>query len=94
MMADYGMITDNGSMPYVPAPSDEGFDLSHEGGEYEALQGLSRTMADLSGFHYVGPRTRHDRIELQNNHWDMQMDKFVNAYLDYQSRDSGDGMPS
>lgn len=49
MLADHGMITDDGSMPYVLAPGDEGFDLSHEGGEYEALQGLSRTMADLSG---------------------------------------------
>lgn len=42
----------------------------------------------------MDPRTRHDHIKLQNNHWDMQMDKLVNAYLDYQSRDSGDGMPS
>ena len=49
MIADNGMITYDGSMPHMPAPGDEGLDLSHEGGEYKALQGLSRTMADLSG---------------------------------------------
>ncbi|KAG0699296.1 hypothetical protein DFH29DRAFT_1002077 [Suillus ampliporus] len=49
------MISDD--IPYEPAPGDEGLDLSHKGGEYEAFEGLSHTMADLSGFHYVDPRT-------------------------------------
>ncbi|KAG1837074.1 hypothetical protein C8R48DRAFT_582763, partial [Suillus tomentosus] len=94
MIADNDMISYDDSIPWVPAPGDEGLDLSHEGGKYEALQGLSRTMADLSGFRYVDPKTRHDRIELQTSHWDMQMDWLVNAYLDYRSRDSGNGIPS
>ncbi|KAG2338068.1 hypothetical protein BDR05DRAFT_855938, partial [Suillus weaverae] len=85
------MIIDN--IPYEPALGDEGLDLSHEGGEYEAFEGLSRTLADLSGFRYVDPRTRRDRIDLQTNHWDMQMNQLVSVYLDYQSHDSGDGMP-
>ncbi|KAG2130280.1 uncharacterized protein EDB93DRAFT_1094973 [Suillus bovinus] len=88
------MISYNDSIPWVPAPGDEGLDLSHEGGKYEALQGLSHQMADLSGFCYMDPRTQHDCIELQTSHWDMQMNQLVNAYLDYRSRDSGDGMPS
>ncbi|KAG1728183.1 uncharacterized protein EDB91DRAFT_1253605 [Suillus paluster] len=47
MIIDHGIMTDN--LVYEPAPGDEGLDLSHEGGEYEAFEGLSRTMADLSG---------------------------------------------
>ncbi|KAG1781182.1 hypothetical protein EV702DRAFT_1177492 [Suillus placidus] len=86
------MITDD--IPYEPAPGDEGLDLSHEGGEYEAFEGLSRTMADLSGFRYVDPRTQCDRTDLQTNHWDMQMNELVHAYLEYRSRDSGDGIPT
>lgn len=47
MIADHGIMIDN--LVYEPAPGDKGLDLSHEGGEYEAFEGLSRTMADLSG---------------------------------------------
>ncbi|KAG1720810.1 hypothetical protein EDB19DRAFT_1646875 [Suillus lakei] len=91
MIIDHGIMIDN--LVYEPAPGDEGLDLSHKGGEYEAFEGLSHTMADLSGFHYVDSRTRHDCVELHTNEWDMQMDWLVDAYLDYWFRDSGDGMP-
>lgn len=47
MIADHGMIVDDA--PYEPPPGDEGLDISYEGGEYKAFEGLSRTMADLSG---------------------------------------------
>lgn len=43
---------------------------------------------------YVDPRTRRDRTDLQTNHWDMQMNELVHAYLEYRSRDSGDGLPT
>jgi hypothetical protein len=36
---------------------------------------------------------RRDRIELQTEHWTVQMPWLVNAYLQYRSRDSGDGFP-
>jgi hypothetical protein len=43
---------------------------------------------------YVDHRTRQDRTENQTDHWDLQLDLLVDAYLDYRSRDSGDGMPT
>lgn len=44
--------------------------------------------------HYVDPRTRQDRTENQTAQWDLQLDLLVDAYLDYRSRDSGDGWPN
>lgn len=41
----------------------------------------------------MDPRTQRDCIDLQTNHWDMQMNQLVSVYLDYRSRDSGNGMP-
>jgi hypothetical protein len=43
---------------------------------------------------YVDPRTRTDRIQVQNEHWDLQMEHLVRAYLDYRTQDRGDGMPN
>ncbi|KAG2152785.1 hypothetical protein DEU56DRAFT_868810 [Suillus clintonianus] len=43
---------------------------------------------------YVDLRTRQDRTENQTDQWDLQLDQLVDAYLDYRSRDSGDGMPT
>jgi hypothetical protein len=37
------------SIPYSAPPGEEGVDLSHEGGEYEAFEGLGQQVADLSG---------------------------------------------
>ncbi|OJA17555.1 hypothetical protein AZE42_13216 [Rhizopogon vesiculosus] len=82
------------SIPYTAPPGEEGVDLSHEGGEYEVFEGLGQQMADLSGYCYVDPRTRTDRIDVQNANWNLQMEHLVNAYLDYRTRDCGDGMPS
>lgn len=42
---------------------------------------------------YVDSRTRNDRIELQTEQWSSQLDRLVQAYLDYRLRDRGDGMP-
>jgi hypothetical protein len=47
MIIDHGIMIDN--LVYEPAQGDEGLDLTHEGGEYEAFEGLSHTMADLLG---------------------------------------------
>ncbi|KAG1725949.1 hypothetical protein EDD22DRAFT_961538 [Suillus occidentalis] len=71
--------------PYTAPPGEEGADFSHEGGEYEAFEGLAQQMADLSGFRYVDPRTRKDRIDVQNANWNIQMERLVNAYLDYRA---------
>ncbi|KIK33049.1 hypothetical protein CY34DRAFT_38119, partial [Suillus luteus UH-Slu-Lm8-n1] len=42
---------------------------------------------------YHDHRIRRDRIEDQMVHWNLQIDRLVAAYLEYRSRDSGDGMP-
>ena len=44
--------------------------------------------------HYVDPRTREDRINVQNANWNLQIEGLVKAYLDYRTQDNGDGMPS
>jgi len=49
MIIDHGMVTD--TVPCEPSPGEEGMDISHEGGEYEAFEGLARKMADLSGLY-------------------------------------------
>ena len=42
--------------------------------------------------HYTDSRTRHDRVELQTEQWMLQMDRLVDAYLNYCSHDTGDGL--
>ncbi|KAG0706446.1 hypothetical protein DFH29DRAFT_872226 [Suillus ampliporus] len=91
MMMDNGFDTD--LTPYTALPGEEGLDLSYEGGEHEVFDGLSQHIASLSGCHYLDPRTRHDCIEVQTEHWNTQIDHLVNEYLDYRDRDRGDGMP-
>ncbi|KAG1763988.1 hypothetical protein EV702DRAFT_1051527 [Suillus placidus] len=91
MMVDYGMDVD--ALPYTVPPGDEGLDMSHAGGEYEAFEELAHEVAGISGCRYVDPRTRTDRIESESHHWDVQIDLLVEAYLDYRHRNSGDGMP-
>jgi hypothetical protein len=46
MIIDVGMdaYTEHCAAP----PGEEGFDISHEGGEYEAFEGLSEQVASLS----------------------------------------------
>ncbi|KAG1793277.1 uncharacterized protein HD556DRAFT_1238113 [Suillus plorans] len=91
MVSDTGVDIDNEA--YTAPPGEEGLDISHEGGEYEAFEGLSEQVASLSSYHYVDSRTRHDHIELQMEQWSNQLDRLVNAYLDYRSCDRGDGLP-
>ncbi|KAG1720868.1 hypothetical protein EDB19DRAFT_1917670 [Suillus lakei] len=47
MVADHGM--DIGTLPYTAPPGDEGFGISHEGGEHEAFEGLAHQIADIGG---------------------------------------------
>lgn len=42
----------------------------------------------------VDARDRRDRLELQAGQWEHQMPRLVEAYLDYRSRDSGEGYPT
>jgi hypothetical protein len=49
MMADYGMDVD--ALPYTAPPGDEGLDMSHEGGEYEAFEELAHEVAGISGWY-------------------------------------------
>jgi hypothetical protein len=42
----------------------------------------------------VDSRTRTDRIDIQNEHWGVQIEWLVSVYLDYHSQDGGNSMPS
>ncbi|KAG1864585.1 hypothetical protein C8R48DRAFT_601837 [Suillus tomentosus] len=92
MLIDHDVSTDY--IPYTAPPGEEGADLSHEGGEYEVFEGLAQQMADISGRCYVDPCTCKDRIDVQNVNWNVQMEHLVHTYLDYRTRDCGNGMPS
>jgi hypothetical protein len=48
MLIDHDVDTE--SLPYTAPPGEEGVDLSHEGGEYEAFERLAQQMADISGW--------------------------------------------
>jgi hypothetical protein len=41
----------------------------------------------------IDHRDRRDRVEIQTAHWNIQMTKLVDAYLDFRCRDAGEGMP-
>ncbi|KAG2112647.1 uncharacterized protein F5147DRAFT_771189 [Suillus discolor] len=58
MMANCGMDVDR--LPCTAPPVEEGMDMSHAGGEYEAFKGLAEKIADVSGYRYVDLRTRQD----------------------------------
>jgi len=47
MMTDFGMDLD--TVPYAAPLGEKGLDLSHEGGEYEAFEGLAGEIAAISG---------------------------------------------
>lgn len=49
MMMDNGFATDTDLTPYTVPPGEEGLDLSYEGGEHEAFDGLSEQIVSLSG---------------------------------------------
>ncbi|KAG2112366.1 uncharacterized protein F5147DRAFT_651000 [Suillus discolor] len=63
MMSDIGMDIPN--EPYMAWPGEEGLDISYEGKEYEAFEGLSEQIADLSNYCYVDSQTWHNYIEHQ-----------------------------
>ncbi|KAG2048299.1 hypothetical protein BDR06DRAFT_1013186 [Suillus hirtellus] len=47
MMDDYGVNIE--LLPYTAPLGEEGLDLSHEGGEYEAFKGPAHEIAGISG---------------------------------------------
>ncbi|KAL4077480.1 hypothetical protein J3A83DRAFT_4087894 [Scleroderma citrinum] len=81
--------------PAFVAPGDEPFTLSHEGGEHEAFEDLTWQVTTVhAGVHYADLRTQHDHVELQTEHWTLQMDQLIDAYLHYHHQDTGDGLPA
>ncbi|KIK13946.1 hypothetical protein PISMIDRAFT_117946 [Pisolithus microcarpus 441] len=90
MFADQDMSED--IAPLFVAPGDEAFALSHEDGEHEAFEDLARQLADVCGVCHADSRTRRNCVELQTEHWMLQMDRLVDAYLDYSSHNTGDGL--
>ncbi|KAG1884166.1 hypothetical protein F4604DRAFT_1920017 [Suillus subluteus] len=85
MFAESSVDIQPESIPHSLPPGEEEVELSHEGGEYEVFEGLAQQMADISGCRYMDPRTRTDHIEVQNEHWDIQMDRLVEVYLNYRA---------
>ncbi|KZT18099.1 hypothetical protein NEOLEDRAFT_1080998 [Neolentinus lepideus HHB14362 ss-1] len=61
-------------------PGEEGFDLSHAGGEHEVFEEFAYRLA---GPKYLDHRDRHDRVELRNIQWAEQYTDLVDAYLVY-----------
>jgi hypothetical protein len=47
MISDVGVDIDTTS--HTAPPGEEGMDLSHEGGEHEAFDGLSQQISSMSG---------------------------------------------
>ncbi|KAH7920572.1 hypothetical protein BV22DRAFT_1107609 [Leucogyrophana mollusca] len=85
---------DFADIPFTAPPGDKGLDLSYEGGEHEMFEGLAEEIVGLTGFRRIDPRVRRDHIETRNEHWGLQVDRLVAAYLHYRKRDLGDGIPS
>ena len=49
MDIDLGDATSFSEVELGPSPGDEGFDMSHEGGEHEVFEDLAQGIADLTG---------------------------------------------
>ncbi|RDB19588.1 hypothetical protein Hypma_013286 [Hypsizygus marmoreus] len=81
------------AVSHIVPPGDEGFGISHEGGEFEVFEDLADGLAQSIGYRRVDHRTRRDRIEIQTGHWELQMDRLVQAFLDFRLRDGGEGTP-
>ncbi|KAG1871423.1 hypothetical protein F4604DRAFT_1583223 [Suillus subluteus] len=79
-------------LPYTAPPGEEGADLSHEGREYEAFEGLFYMNVLMYVSHYVDPCIHRDHIDVQTTNWNLQMEHLVSAHLDYCTWDCGDGM--
>lgn len=47
MIGEHGMDVE--ALPYTAPPGEEGFDMSHAGGEHEAFEGLAHQVADIGG---------------------------------------------
>ncbi|EGO22146.1 hypothetical protein SERLADRAFT_440164 [Serpula lacrymans var. lacrymans S7.9] len=92
MVAEYEMYTDD--LASMPPPGNEAIDISHEGGEHKAYDDLAKQIAELSEYSYVDPRTRNDRLEVQNKNWEAQFDRLTSAYLDYYSHCSDSSLPA
>ena len=53
----------------------------------------SRWRILINIFSRIDTRDRHDRIEYETTHWNVQMPELVAAYLRYRSQGLGDGFP-
>ncbi|KAI0245147.1 hypothetical protein BJV78DRAFT_1140924 [Lactifluus subvellereus] len=68
------------------APGDEGFDFSHEGGEYEIYEMVENEVAGLYGRpKYFDRPDRRNHIEISTYHWNIQLDDMVDTYLKYRN---------
>ncbi|EPQ55524.1 hypothetical protein GLOTRDRAFT_75671 [Gloeophyllum trabeum ATCC 11539] len=72
-------------------PGEEGFDLSHEGGEHEVFEEFVHHLQNITGVRRVDYRDRRNRVELRTTQWNEQIDVLVNAYLEY-SQQEQDGL--
>ncbi|KDQ55223.1 hypothetical protein JAAARDRAFT_344870, partial [Jaapia argillacea MUCL 33604] len=89
MEMDEAITTAEGDGNYDPAfntmpPGEEGFGLSHEGGEHEVFEDFAQTLADITGVRRrVDDRDRRRRVDIRNSDWERQFEELADAYLEF-----------
>ncbi|TDL13405.1 hypothetical protein BD410DRAFT_810579 [Rickenella mellea] len=68
-------------------PGDEGYGLSHEGGEHEVFEGFAEDLSKWTGIRRKDTRSRRDRLKISVEQWNDQMESLVDAYLEYNAQD-------
>ncbi|KAF8879139.1 hypothetical protein BD779DRAFT_1803452 [Infundibulicybe gibba] len=63
------------------------------GGKVTILDGGERFEAPRLNYKRVDDRIRTDRIKIQNEHWALQWDRLVDAFLAYCAKEYDDGLP-
>ncbi|KAG6371001.1 hypothetical protein JVT61DRAFT_10719 [Boletus reticuloceps] len=91
MYADQGVaVCYDEPMPFGSAESDK----EDDDDRYNMEDEFTDLTKHMSSWHHPDTRNHRDRTAIQHDQWDIQMTYLVDAYLDYRSRDSGDGFPT
>ncbi|KDQ59626.1 hypothetical protein JAAARDRAFT_56628 [Jaapia argillacea MUCL 33604] len=66
-------------------PGEEGFRLSHKGGEHEVFEDFAWDLAELTSVsrRRVDDRDWSRRVDIRNTDWDRQFDDLASAYLEF-----------
>ncbi|EIW76532.1 hypothetical protein CONPUDRAFT_64281 [Coniophora puteana RWD-64-598 SS2] len=77
----------------LPAPGDEGFVQSHEGGEFQLYNDLKAMLSESRAKRYDG-RDRSSRVADAAAKWDVQYEELADAYLEWQATPLSPTYPS